>query len=120
MARIMIVDDLAFIKVVQRDILEKHGHEVVADASNGQEAIENYVQTKPDIVLMDITMPEVNGLEALQKILEIDPNANVVMCSALGQQNLIVEAIEKGAKDFIVKPFTPERLLAVIDKILGQ
>lgn len=120
MARILIVDDLAFIKVVERDILEKQGHEVVADASNGREAIESYVEVKPDIVIMDITMPEVNGLQALKKILEIDPNAKVLMCSALGQQHLIVEAIEMGAKDFIVKPFTPERLTSAINKALGD
>lgn len=118
MARILIVDDLAFIKVVERDILEKHGHEVVADASNGREAVEQYASYKPDVVIMDITMPEVNGLQALKKIKEIDSRARIIMCSALGQQDLIVEAIQMGASDFIVKPFTPDRLLSALDKAL--
>jgi len=118
MARILIVDDLAFIKVVEKDILEKNGHEVAADASNGREAVEQYSNVRPDLVLMDITMPEVNGLTALRKILDIDSEAKVIMCSALGQQDLIVEAIEMGAKDFIVKPFTADRLLSAIDKAI--
>ncbi|MDH5721500.1 MAG: response regulator [Spirochaetia bacterium] len=119
MARVLLVDDLAFIKIVEKDILEKHGHEVVADAANGRDAIRLFEETKPDIVLMDITMPEVNGLEALKKILTIDPNARVIMCSALGQQGLIMNAIEEGAKDFIVKPFQAERLISSIEKALS-
>ena len=119
MARILLVDDLAFIKIVEKDILEKNGHEVVADAANGRDAIRLFEETRPDIVLMDITMPEVNGLEALKKILKIDPKARVIMCSALGQQGLILNAIEEGAKDFIVKPFQAERLLSSIQKALS-
>ncbi|MDH5716135.1 MAG: response regulator [Spirochaetia bacterium] len=120
MARILLVDDLAFIKIVEKDILEKNGHEVVADAANGSDAIRLFKETRPDMVIMDITMPGVNGLEALNKILEIDPSAKVIMCSALGQQNLIMQAIESGAKDFIVKPFKPDRLISSIEKALSQ
>ena len=118
MANILLVDDLAFVKVVEKDILEKNGHKVVGDASNGNTAVSLYEELKPDLVIMDITMPEVNGLEALERILKINGSARVIMCSALGQQNLIVDAIEKGAKDFIVKPFKAERLLSAINKAL--
>src|SRR5688572_20084362 len=120
MARILLVDDLAFVKIVERDILEKNGHSVAADASNGKDAIKLFQEVKPDLVIMDITMPEVNGLEAMKKILELDKKARVIMCSALGQQHLIVEAIELGAKDFIVKPFKSERLLSAIQKALAD
>jgi len=117
--RILVVDDLAFIKLIIRDTLEKHGFEVCGEASNGFEAIELYHRLKPDIVLMDITMPRMDGIQALAKIMESDKNAKVIMCSALGQQKLIIQAIRIGAKDFIVKPFKPDRIVGAIKKTLN-
>jgi two-component system chemotaxis response regulator CheY len=115
---VLIVDDLAFIKIVLRDILEKSGFRVVGEASNGAQAITMYQDTRPDVVLMDITMPDMDGLTALKKIREIDPAARVIICSALGQQRLIVQAIQLGAKDFIVKPFQPPRVVSALKKAL--
>lgn len=115
---VLIVDDLAFIKIVLRDIIEKAGFRVVGEASNGEQAITMYQDTRPDVVLMDITMPGMDGLTALRKIREIDPAARVIICSALGQQQLIVQAIQLGAKDFIVKPFQPQRVISSLKKAL--
>jgi two-component system chemotaxis response regulator CheY len=116
---ILIVDDLDFIKIVLRDILEKSGFRVVGEASNGEEAIRIYEDKKPDAVLMDITMKGMDGLTALKHIREIDPEARVIICSALGQQRLIVQAIQLGAKDFIVKPFQPQRVVSALKKALN-
>lgn len=116
---VLIVDDLAFIKIVLRDILEKSGFRVVGEASNGEEAIALYQDKRPDVVLMDITMPGMDGLTALKKIREIDPAARVIICSALGQQRLIVQAIQLGARDFIVKPFQPQRVVSSLKKALN-
>ncbi len=115
---VLIVDDLAFIKIVLRDILEKAGFRVVGEASSGEQAISMYQDKKPDAVLMDITMPDMDGLTALKKIRELDPAAKVIICSALGQQRLIVQAIQLGAKDFIVKPFQPPRVVSALKKAL--
>lgn len=115
---ILIADDLKFIKLVLRDLVEKAGFRVVGEASNGEEAVALYQDKRPDVVLMDITMPKMDGLAALKAILKIDPEARVIMCSALGQQSLIVQALQLGAKDFIVKPFREERVIASIKKIL--
>ena len=117
--KVLIVDDLAFIKLIIRDILEKRGIEVAGEASNGIEAVEMYVKLKPDVVLMDITMPRMDGIQSLSKIMSMDPNAKVIMCSALGQQKLIIQAIKLGAKDFIVKPFKAERIIGAIKKTLN-
>lgn len=117
---VAIVDDLAFIKLVLRDLIEKAGFRVVGEASNGEEAIELFQDKRPDVLLLDITMPKMDGITALKKLLEIDPKANIIMCSALGQQQLIVEAIQLGAKDFIVKPFRPERVISSIKKTLDM
>jgi two-component system chemotaxis response regulator CheY len=115
---VLIVDDLAFIKIVLRDIIEKAGFRVVGEASNGEQAITMYQDTRPDVVLMDITMPGMDGLTALKKIREIDEAARVIICSALGQQQLMVQAIQLGAKDFIVKPFQPQRVVSALKKAL--
>ena len=115
---VLIVDDLAFIKIVLRDILEKSGFRVVGEASNGEQAITMYQDTRPDVVLMDITMPGMDGITALKRIRQIDPAARVIICSALGQQRLIVQAIQLGAKDFIVKPFQPQRVVSALKKAL--
>ena len=115
---VLIVDDLTFIKMVLKDLVEKAGFRVVGEASDGEEALRLFDEKRPDIVLMDITMPKMDGLTALQRILEKDPEAKVIMCSALGQQRLILQAIQLGAKDFIVKPFRPERVIGSIKKIL--
>lgn len=117
---VAIVDDLAFIKLVLRDLIEKAGFRVVGEASNGEEAIELFQDKRPDVLLLDITMPKMDGITTLKKLLEIDPKANIIMCSALGQQRLIVEAIQLGAKDFIVKPFRPERVISSIKKTLDM
>ena len=115
---VLIADDLKFIKLVHRELVEKAGFRVVGEASNGQEAVDLYENMRPDVVLMDITMPKMDGLAALKRILELDPGAKVIMCSALGQQSLIVQALQLGAKDFIVKPFRDERVVAAIKNIL--
>ena len=115
---VLIADDLKFIKLVLRELLEKAGFRVVGEASNGEEAVELYQDKRPDVVLMDITMPKMDGLAALKQILKFDPQAKVIMCSALGQQNLIAQALQLGAKDFIVKPFREERVIAAIKAIL--
>ena len=115
---VLIVDDLTFIKMVLKDLVEKAGFRVVGEASDGEEALKMYDEKRPDVVLLDITMPKMDGLTALRKILEMDPQAKVIMCSALGQQRLILQAIQLGAKDFIVKPFKPERVIGSIKKTL--
>jgi two-component system chemotaxis response regulator CheY len=117
-ARILIADDLSFMRMIQKEILTERGYSVVGEASDGREAVEKYRSLRPDLVLLDITMPNMNGLEAMRKIFAIDPKAKIIMCSALGQQNLILEAIKAGVKDFIVKPFKPERILSAIQKAL--
>ena len=119
-ARVLIVDDLAFIKLIIKDTLEKTGFEVAGEASNGIEAVEQYKRLKPDIVLMDITMPRMDGIQALQEIMKFDSAEKVIMCSALGQQKLIIQSIQLGAKDFIVKPFKPERIVGAIKKALNM
>ena len=116
MAKVMICDDAAFMRMMIKDILTKNGYEIAAEAENGAIAVEKYPEAKPDLVLMDITMPDMDGIQALKKIKEIDANANVIMCSAMGQQAMVIEAIQAGAKDFIVKPFQAERVLEAVKK----
>ena len=116
---ILICDDAAFMRMMIKDILTKNGYDVAGEAENGLKAIEKYSETKPDLVLMDITMPEMDGIQALKKIREADSNAVVIMCSAMGQQAMVIEAIQSGAKDFIVKPFQAERVIEAVKKVLG-
>lgn len=111
MKKILIVDDAAFMRMILKNIVEPAGYEVVAEASNGLEAIEKFEQYKPDVITMDITMPVMDGIVALKEILKIDPNANVCMVSAMGQDKVILESVKSGAKDFIVKPFESEVVL---------
>ena len=119
MAKILIVDDAAFMRMMIKDILTKNGYEVVAEAANGVEAVELYKSHQPDLVTMDITMPDMDGIEAVKQIKAIDPNAKIIMCSAMGQQSMVMDAIRAGAKDFIVKPFQAERVLEAINKVIG-
>jgi two-component system chemotaxis response regulator CheY len=116
---IMICDDAAFMRMMIKDILTKNGYNVVGEAENGAVAVEKYGELKPDLVLMDITMPEMDGIQALKKIKENDPGATVIMCSAMGQQAMVIESIQSGAKDFIVKPFQADRVLEAVKKVLG-
>ncbi|OAS16054.1 two-component system response regulator [Paenibacillus oryzisoli] len=118
MAKILIVDDAAFMRMMLKDILTKGGHEVVGEAENGKVAIQKYQELKPDIVTMDITMPEMEGVEAVREIKKKDANAKIVMCSAMGQQGMVVQAIQAGAKDFIVKPFQGDRVLDAIRRAI--
>jgi two-component system chemotaxis response regulator CheY len=117
--RILIVDDAAFMRMMIRDILTKNGYEVCGEANDGAQAIEKFKEVKPDLITMDITMPEMDGIAALKEIKKLDPNAKVVMCSAMGQQAMVIDAIQAGAKDFIVKPFQPDRVIEAIKKTLG-
>jgi two-component system chemotaxis response regulator CheY len=120
MAKILIVDDAAFMRMMVKENLKKAGFTEFSEAGNGEEAIAQYDAEAPDLVLLDITMPVKDGLVALQEIKEKDPDANVVMCSAMGQESLVIEAIKLGALDFIVKPFKPERLLQTVKNIIGN
>ena len=117
--RVLLVDDTTFMRRMLRDILVRAGFEVSAEASNGRQAVEAYRQARPDLVIMDITMPEMDGVAAVREIAGADPAARIVMCSALGQQELIVEALEAGARDFVVKPFVPEKVLEAVRKVMG-
>ena len=119
MSKVLIVDDAAFMRMMIKDILEKNGFEVVGEASNGIKAVELYKKEKPDVVTMDITMPDMDGIEAVKEIKAFDPAARVIMCSAMGQQTMVMDAIRAGARDFIVKPFQADRVLEAIKKALG-
>jgi Response regulator containing CheY-like receiver, AAA-type ATPase, and DNA-binding domains len=116
---ILICDDAAFMRMMIKDILTKNGYTVVGEAENGLKAVEKYAETKPDLVMMDITMPEMDGIQALKKIKSTDPSANIIMCSAMGQQAMVIESIQSGAKDFIVKPFQADRVLEAVKKAVG-
>ncbi|MEF9934251.1 MAG: response regulator [Clostridium sp.] len=119
MPKVLIVDDAAFMRMMLKDILTKNGYEVIGEAPNGLKAVELYKVERPDVVTMDITMPEMDGIQALKEIKSIDPSATIIMCSAMGQQAMVMEAIKSGAKDFIVKPFQPERVIESFKKVLG-
>ena len=119
MANILVVDDAAFMRMMLKDILTKGGHQIVGEAADGVEAINQYRKLIPDLVTMDITMPNMEGVEAVKHIKQENPNARIVMCSAMGQQLMVVQAIQAGAKDFIVKPFQAERVLEAVKKALA-
>jgi len=116
---ILIVDDAAFMRMMIRDVLSKNGYVVLGEAENGQKAIEKYKELSPDLVIMDITMPEVDGIQAVKEIKKFDGGAKIIMCSAMGQQAMVIESIQAGARDFIVKPFQADRVIEAVKKVLG-
>ena len=115
---ILLVDDAAFMRMMLKDILVNNGYQIIGEAENGAVAIDKYMELKPDITIMDITMPEMDGLQAVKEIRKRDPQARIVMCSAMGQQAMVIEAIQSGAKDFVVKPFQADRVLEAVAKAL--
>lgn len=115
-ARVLVTDDAMFMRLMLKDILLKNGFEVVAEAENGVQAVQKYKEFKPDLVTMDIVMPEMDGITALKGILSVDPGAKIVMCTAMGQQALVIEAMGAGAKDFITKPFSPAKVVETLRK----
>ena len=117
--RVLVVDDAAFMRMMVKDILSKNGYEVVGEAENGMKAVEKFAELRPDLVTMDITMPEMDGISAVKAIRKIDPKAKIVMCSAMGQQAMVIEAIPAGARDFIVNPFQADRVLEAVRKAVG-
>ncbi len=119
-ARVLIADDASFMRQMIREIIEPEGYEVVGEATDGVEAVEQYERLHPDLVTMDIVMPKRSGIDAVKGILEKTPTAQVVMCSALGQETLVMEALQAGAKDFIVKPFKPDNVLSTLAKVLEK
>ena len=119
-AKVLIVDDALFMRNMLRNIFSESGFDIVGEAQNGNEAVEMYRQLRPDLVTMDIVMPEKNGIEALKEIMASDSSARIVICSALGQESLIMEALEAGARDFIVKPFKPPKVIEVAQKVLSS
>ncbi len=116
---VLICDDAVFMRTMISDILEESGYEVVGQAETGVQAIERYKTLRPDLVTMDIVMPDMGGIDAVREITSFDANAKILMCSAMGQQALVVEAIQAGAKDFVVKPFQPSRVLEAVQRVLG-
>ena len=116
---ILICDDAAFMRMMIKDILTKNGYNVAGEAENGLRGVEKYKEVNPDLVLMDITMPEMDGIQALREIKKVDPNASVIMCSAMGQQAMVIESIQAGAKDFIVKPFQADRVIEAVKRVAG-
>ncbi|HTG53697.1 MAG TPA: response regulator [Gemmatimonadaceae bacterium] len=116
---VLVCDDAIFMRTMISDILQQSGFEVVGEAETGVEAVAQYRKLKPDLVTMDIVMPDMGGIDAVREITKFDPNARILMCSAMGQQALVVEAIQAGAKDFVVKPFQPSRVLEAVQRVLG-
>jgi two-component system chemotaxis response regulator CheY len=120
MARILVADDASFMRQIIREILESEGHEIVAEASDGMQAVEEWKTHRPDVVTMDIVMPRRSGIDAVRAIVGIDASARIVMCSALGQETLVTEALQAGAADFIVKPFKPDSVLETLRRVLEK
>ena len=120
MKTVLIVDDTKFMRNILKNILKKKELEIIGEASNGREAVEKYKELKPDIVTMDIIMPEMDGIQAVKEILKADSSAKILMCSAMGQQAMVIEAIQAGAKDFVIKPFQPTRVLEAVDRTLQE
>lgn len=118
--RILVVDDAAFMRMLLKDILGNGGFEIAGEATSGAEAVRKYKELQPDLVTMDIMMPDMDGIQAVQEIKALDPNARIIMCSAMGQKEMVVEAIKAGAKDFIIKPFQAERILETLEKTMKE
>lgn len=116
---VLVCDDAIFMRTMISDILTQAGYEVVGEAETGAQAVERYKQLKPELVTMDIVMPDMGGIDAVREIMRLDPAAKILMCSAMGQQALVIEAIQAGAKDFVVKPFQPSRVLEAVQRVLG-
>ncbi len=116
---VLVCDDAIFMRTMIGDILTQAGYEVVGEAETGAQAVEKYTELGPDLVTMDIVMPDMGGIDAVREIVQKDPDARILMCSAMGQQALVVEAIQAGAKDFVVKPFQPSRVLEAVQRVLG-
>jgi len=119
MANILIVEDAAFMRMMIKDILVKNGYNVVGEAENGLRAVEKFKELKPDLIIMDITMPEMDGIQAVKQIRAMSSDAKIIMCSAMGQQAMVIESIQAGARDFIVKPFQADRVLEAVKKVVG-
>ncbi|NLK20771.1 MAG: response regulator [Epulopiscium sp.] len=117
--RILIVDDAAFMRMMIKDILTKNGYEVAGEAENGVKAVDKFKELAPDLVIMDITMPEMDGIQAVREIKKVDGAATIIMCSAMGQQAMVIESIQAGARDFIVKPFQADRVVEAVKKVIG-
>lgn len=115
---VLIVDDAAFMRMMIKDILSKNGFNVIGEAADGAQAVEKYKELTPDLVTMDITMPEMDGIEAVREIMKTGSDVKVIMCSAMGQQSMVLDAIQAGAKDFIIKPFNADRIKEAVDKVL--
>lgn len=120
MASVLVVDDAMFMRMTIKKMLEANGHSVAGEAGNGVEAVKKYMEIKPDVVLLDITMPEMNGVDALKRIKEVDAKARVIICSTMGQQAMVAQAIQNGAKDFVVKPFEESRLVAAVNRVMAS
>lgn len=120
MANVLVVDDALFVRQAMKKILEANGHTMIGEADSGETAVEKYKELKPDVVLLDITMPGMGGVEALKQLKAIDPDVKVIICSSMGQQSIIAEAIQIGAKDFVVKPFKEENVIASLEKVLAK
>ncbi len=118
--RILITDDALFMRATLKNILTQNGYEICGEATNGQESLNKYKELKPDLVTMDITMPEMDGIAALKEIKSFDPDAKVIMCTAMGQKDMVIQAVQAGAKDFIVKPFEPDRVIQAVQKQLAS
>ena len=118
--KVLIVDDAAFMRMMIKDILRKGGYDVVGEAEDGARAIEKFKELRPDLVTMDITMPDMDGITAVKEIRKLNPEAVIIMCSAMGQQAMVIDAIQAGAKDFVVKPFQPDRVLEAVRKVLSS
>lgn len=118
--RVLLVDDAAFMRRMLRDILTRNGLEVVGEAADGETALKKYRELSPDLVMMDVTMPGLSGIEAVRQIVAVDPTARIVMCSAMEQKDLVLESLEAGARDFIVKPFHPAKIMETVAKVLKR
>ncbi len=118
--KVLVVDDAAFMRMLLKDMITKAGYEIAGEAASGKEAIEKYRDLNPDVVTMDTMMPEMNGVEATKEIMRLNPNAKVIICSAMGQQVMVMEAMQAGARDFMVKPFRQDKVMETLSKVMNE